>query len=44
MSEYFIKSDVWSALKLDAEQIRRQVFIQEQSIPEQDEWDALDAV
>ena len=44
MSEYFIKSGVWSELKLDAEKIRRQVFIQEQSIPEQDEWDALDAV
>ena len=44
MSEYFIKSGVWSELKLDAEKIRRQVFIQEQSILEQDEWDALDAV
>ena len=47
MSEYFIKSGVWSELKLDAEKIRRQVFIQEQSIleqDEQDEWDALDAV
>lgn len=44
MSEYFIKSGLWSELKLDAEKIRRQVFIQEQSIPEQDEWDALDAV
>ena len=47
MSEYFIKSGLWSELKLDAEKIRRQVFIQEQSIleqDEQDEWDALDAV
>ena len=44
MSEYFIKSGLWSELKLDAEKIRRQVFIQEQSILEQDEWDALDAV
>ena len=44
MSEYFIKSGLWSELKLDAEQIRRQVFIQEQSIPEQDEWDNQDAV
>lgn len=44
MSEYFIKTGLWSELKLDAEQIRRHVFIQEQSIPEQDEWDAQDDV
>lgn len=44
MSEYIIKSGSWAELKSDAAQIRREVFIREQSIPEQDEWDDQDAV
>lgn len=44
MIEYIIKSGSWAELKRDAAQIRRKVFVQEQSIPEQDEWDDQDAV
>jgi YbgC/YbaW family acyl-CoA thioester hydrolase len=32
----------WSALQADASRIRRQVFIEEQRVPEAEEWDASD--
>lgn len=39
-----IVSGTWQALATDAKAIREVVFIQEQNIPVEDEWDALDAV
>lgn len=43
MSELQILSGSWQQLCQDAKQIRTQVFIQEQQICPQDEWDAQDA-
>lgn len=39
-----VKTGDWLLLKKDAMLIREQVFIQEQDIPAEEEWDDLDAV
>lgn len=39
-----IQTGDWSLLQKDAMMIREQVFIQEQDIPTEEEWDDLDAV
>lgn len=44
MSDFNIISGKWAELANDAERIRREVFIQEQNIAEQDEWDAQDEI
>ena len=44
MSDFKILSGHWSELQHDAELIRRHVFIQEQNIPENEEWDDQDAI
>ena len=41
---YSVQSGSWGLLEMDAKRIRRAVFIEEQHIPEQDEWDVQDAV
>lgn len=41
---YTFKVDSWTKLERDAKSIRKAVFIEEQNIPEQDEWDAQDAI
>ena len=41
---YKIRSGGWEQLEKDAKYIREQVFIQEQGIAPEDEWDDLDAV
>ena len=43
MQNYEIQSDDWARLAADAKPIREQVFIQEQHISPEDEWDADDA-
>lgn len=43
MIDFKIQAGSWSELAQDAMQIRRDVFILEQHIPEDEEWDALDA-
>ncbi|EXR41608.1 GNAT family N-acetyltransferase [Acinetobacter sp. 1294243] len=40
---YKIVEDGWEQLEQDAKYIREQVFIQEQGIAPEDEWDDLDA-
>lgn len=44
MQNYEIQSDDWARLVADAKPIREQVFIQEQHISPEDEWDAQDAI
>ena len=44
MSSIQIEHGTWQMLKHDAMSIREQVFIQEQHIAAEDEWDAEDAV
>ena len=44
MTQLTIRSGSWDALQQDAKLIREQVFIQEQNIPVEDEWDEQDAV
>ena len=44
MIPFTIRTGRWDELQNDAKLIREQVFIQEQQIPVEDEWDAEDAV
>lgn len=44
MSQFKIQSGHWSELEQQAKLIRHAVFIQEQNIPQNEEWDAQDAV
>lgn len=44
MQQLQIRSGKWAQLEQDAKLIREQVFIQEQQIAPEDEWDAEDAV
>lgn len=44
MQQLQIRSGKWAQLEQDAKWIREQVFIQEQQIAPEDEWDAEDAV
>lgn len=44
MSQFSIRTGRWDELQNDAKLIREQVFIQEQQIPVEDEWDAEDAI
>ena len=44
MSQFSIRTGRWDELQNDAKLIREQVFIQEQQIAVEDEWDAEDAV
>ena len=44
MSPFTIRTGRWDELQNDAKLIREQVFIHEQQIPVEDEWDAEDAV
>lgn len=44
MTELKIRSGSWDELQNDAKLIREQVFIQEQHIPVEEEWDTQDAV
>jgi len=39
-----VQQGSWDQLQRDAKLIREQVFIVEQAIPEQDEWDEQDAI
>lgn len=42
MPDYAIHKGSWDDLAIDAKKVRTEVFIQEQSIAENDEWDAED--
>lgn len=44
MLDFQIQSGNWNELQHDAQLIRRSVFIQEQNISENDEWDDQDAI
>ncbi|OAL80863.1 GNAT family acetyltransferase [Acinetobacter sp. SFB] len=44
MSQFIIRTGSWDELQNDAKLIREQVFVQEQQIAAEDEWDADDAV
>lgn len=44
MQDYEIQSGTWTQFAAKAKSIREQVFIQEQRIAPEDEWDAQDAV
>ncbi|WP_425919249.1 GNAT family N-acetyltransferase [Acinetobacter sp. TSRC1-2] len=44
MSQFTIHTGSWNELQNDAKLIREQVFIQEQQIAVEDEWDVEDAV
>ena len=44
MSQFSIRTGRWDELQNDAKLIREQVFIQEQQIAVEDEWDAEDTV
>ncbi|MEZ2904053.1 GNAT family N-acetyltransferase [Acinetobacter terrestris] len=44
MSQFSIRTGRWDELQNDAKLIREQVFIQEQQIAVEDEWDAEDAI
>jgi len=44
MSQFKIVSGSWAALQQEIKPIRDAVFIQEQQIAPEDEWDAEDAV
>ena len=41
-SMVMLKLDCWSALEADARRVRTQVFIEEQNVPQEMEWDAVD--
>ena len=41
---FSVKQGSWDQLQQDAKLIRELVFISEQNIPEQDEWDDQDAI
>lgn len=43
MSEYSIVLGDWTSLQKDAAEVRRRVFVVEQNIPEELEWDEMDA-
>ena len=43
MNSYQIKAGSWAELNIVAKEIREQVFIQEQNIEPEDEWDELDS-
>lgn len=44
MTAFMIQHATWSEMEQDARQIRTAVFIEEQNIASEDEWDAEDAV
>ncbi|OTG90547.1 GNAT family N-acetyltransferase [Acinetobacter sp. ANC 3813] len=44
MPQFQIHSGRWAQLEQDAKRVREQVFIQEQQIAPEDEWDAEDSV
>ena len=44
MTPFMIRTGSWDELQNDAKLIREQVFIQEQQIAAEDEWDAEDAI
>lgn len=44
MKEFNIQHADWANLEKDARQIRSAVFIEEQGIAAEDEWDAMDAI
>lgn len=44
MQDYEIQSGTWAQFAAEAKSIREQVFILEQRIAPEDEWDAQDAV
>ena len=44
MTQFMIRTGSWDELQNDAKLIREQVFIQEQQIAVEDEWDAEDAI
>ena len=44
MPQFEIRSGSWAQLQQDAKRIREQVFIQEQQIAPEDEWDTEDSV
>lgn len=44
MLDFQIQSGNWHELQHDAQLIRRSVFVQEQNISENDEWDDQDAI
>ena len=44
MTQFMIRTGSWAELQNDAKLIREQVFIQEQQIAVEDEWDAEDAI
>jgi len=42
--EYILKVSLWNKSKIQLSAIRREVFIQEQKVPEELEWDEFDVV
>ena len=44
MADFKIISGAWAQLQAEAAPVREQVFIQEQQIAPEDEWDAQDAI
>lgn len=44
MQNFEIQSGSWNELEHEAKLIRKTVFIQEQNIPEDEEWDTQDAI
>lgn len=44
MDQFTMQLGTWAELAEDAQSVREQVFIQEQQITAEDEWDAQDAV
>ena len=44
MEDFKIISGAWAQLQAEAAPVREQVFIQEQQIAPEDEWDAQDAI
>ena len=44
MTQFMIRTGSWAELQNDAKLIREQVFIQEQQIAVEDEWDAEDVI
>ena len=44
MQDYEIQSGTWAQFAIEAKSIREQVFIQEQQIAPEDEWDTQDEV
>ena len=44
MTQFMIRTGSWDELQNDARLIREQVFIHEQQITPEDEWDAEDAI